>query len=427
MSKNPSAPRVTRKQESRAHHDRQMRRYIRISAIVVALLVMGVIAFGLVDQFVLQPGRAVATVNGAKISTSDFEKQVRYTRMQMIQQYWQLKQYSQYFGASQFQTQLTQIETEFATPEAIGQQALNNLISSELILQEAKKRNISASSAEVEQKIQEAFSYYPNGTPTPAPTGTPEPTSTLVPTRAGVPTATSTPMPTATATLSPTETATPGPTPTATALPTITPTPTPFTPALFNRDWKDAKGRIYSASGMTDADVHRIFEVNLLRTKLTDIWDATPQIASVNARHILVSGQVTATDIIKQLQAGADFAQLAAKYSEDPGSKDSGGDLGYFSKGQMQPEFEAAAFGNPVGLILTPVQSVYGYHVIEVLDKRLETMDEARQRALSDWLAKAVADPLIVTKDDAWWKSHVPTVPAFSTDTPPTPYPTSKP
>ena len=56
---------MTRKQESRAHHERQMRRYIRIGAGAVAVLVLGVIAFGLLDQFVLQPARPVATVNGA--------------------------------------------------------------------------------------------------------------------------------------------------------------------------------------------------------------------------------------------------------------------------------------------------------------------------------------------------------------------------
>jgi peptidyl-prolyl cis-trans isomerase D len=427
MSKIQSAPRVTRKQESRAHRDRQLRRYIRIAAAVVAVLVVGVIAFGLVDQLVLQPARPVATVNGVKITTSDFEKQVRYSRLQLIQQYWQLKQYAQFFGADQFQSQLTQIETEFTTPETIGDTALTDLISAELVRQEAKKRNISASSAEVDQKLQEAFGYYPNGTPTPEPTGTPAPTRTLAPTRAGLPTATLTPIPTATATLSPTATATPGPTPTATSTPTLTPTPTPYTQALFNRDWRDASARIGSASGLNNADLRRIFEVGLLRTKLAAIWDATPEIASVHARHILVSGEVTATEIIKQLQAGADFAELAALNSLDTGSKDSGGDVGSFSKGQMQPEFEAAAFNNPVGLVITPVQTVYGYHVIEVLDKQIETMDEARQRAFTDWLKQAVADPLIVTKNDVWWKAHVPTVPAFSTDTPPTPYPTSKP
>ena len=242
-----------------------------------------------------------------------------------------------------------------------------------------------------------------------------------------MPTATATPIPSATATYTPTETATAGPTPTATSTATITPTPTPYTQQLFNRDWHDAEARLSAASGMTDADLRRIFETNLLRTKLAAIWDATPEVSSVHARHILVSGEVTATQIIQQLQAGADFAALAAQYSIDSGSKDSGGDVGFFSKGQMQPEFEAAAFAAPVGLIITPVQTIYGYHVIEVLDKQLETMDQARQRAFTDWVTKQAADPLVVKKDDVWWKAPVPTVPVFSTDTTPTPFPASKP
>jgi len=427
MSKNPSVPRVTRKQESRAHHERQMRLRIRIAAAAVAVLVVGVIAFGFIDQYVLQPARPVATVNGVKISTTEFEKQVKYDRMQLIQQYWQLQSYAQFFGADQFQSQISQITSSLNAPETVGQQALNDLISSELVRQEAKKRNISVSPAEVDTEIQGAFSYYPNGTPTPGPTSTPAPTRTVTPTRAGVPTATSTPIPTATATYTPTATATAGPTPTATSTATITPSPTPYTQALFNRDWKDTTARIAAGSGLSASDVRRIFEANLLRTKLEAIWDATPEISSVHARHILVSSEVTATQIISQLQAGADFAELAKQYSTDPGSKDSGGDLGYFGRGQMLAEFEAAAFNSPVGLIITPVQTAYGYHVIEVLDKQLETPTEARQRAFTDWLKQEIADPAVVTTNDAWWKAHVPTVPPFSTDTPPTPFPTSKP
>ena len=127
MSKNPSVPRVTRKQESRAHHERQMRLRIRIAAAAVAVLVVGVIAFGFIDQYVLQPARPVATVNGVKISTTEFEKQVKYDRMQMIQQYWQLQSYAQFFGADQFQSQISQITSSLNAPQTVGQQALDDL------------------------------------------------------------------------------------------------------------------------------------------------------------------------------------------------------------------------------------------------------------------------------------------------------------
>jgi peptidyl-prolyl cis-trans isomerase D len=428
MSKTRSTPAApTRKQLSRAQRDRQLRNYIRIAAAVVSVVVVGVIAFGILDQTVLQPGRPVAVVNGVKITTSDFEKHVRYARMQAIQQYWQMQQYAQFFGADQFSAQMTQVVTELQSPTTMGKQTLDQMVSDEVVRQEAKKRNITLNPADVDEKIQEAFNYYPNGTPTPGPTSTPAPTDTPVPTRVGQPTQTATPVPSVTPTDTPTATSTAGPTPTQTPIPSITPTATPYTQALFNRDWHDAQARIQTAAGLSSADVRSIFEVNLYRSKLTDLWEATPQTGSVHARHILVSSQVTATMIIQQLQAGADFATLAAQYSSDTTTKDAGGDLGFFSKGQMQPEFEAAAFAAPIGLIPTPVQTVYGWYVIEVLGKKDETPAEARQRAFSDWLTKEIADPTVVKTDDAWWQAHVPVDPALDTAVPPTPYPTSKP
>jgi peptidyl-prolyl cis-trans isomerase C len=74
-------------------------------------------------------------------------------------------------------------------------------------------------------------------------------------------------------------------------------------------------------------------------------------------------------DILKQLRAGGDFAKLAAQYSEDPGSKDKGGDLPPFSRGQMVPEFEAAAFSLTNNQISDVVTTQYGYHIIQLLGK----------------------------------------------------------
>jgi peptidyl-prolyl cis-trans isomerase C len=75
-------------------------------------------------------------------------------------------------------------------------------------------------------------------------------------------------------------------------------------------------------------------------------------------------------DVQKQLKGGADFGDLAKKYSEDPGSKDRGGDLGYFSKGDMVPEFEKAAFPLNVGQVSDIVSTDFGYHIIKVSEKK---------------------------------------------------------
>ncbi len=89
---------------------------------------------------------------------------------------------------------------------------------------------------------------------------------------------------------------------------------------------------------------------------------------TVRASHILVDTENEAWAIKSKLTEGADFAQMAQKYSKCP-SKDKGGDLGYFGRGQMVPDFENAAFSTPVGEVSDPVQTKFGWHLIKVFRK----------------------------------------------------------
>ncbi len=95
-------------------------------------------------------------------------------------------------------------------------------------------------------------------------------------------------------------------------------------------------------------------------------------------------------------------------------------------RGQMATEFETAAFDNPVGLVPDPVQTSFGWHVMEILEKRDETPDQARQRALNEWLKQQREDPAVVQRFD-YWENRVPTDPPFDPANPPTPFPTSAP
>lgn len=112
---------------------------------------------------------------------------------------------------------------------------------------------------------------------------------------------------------------------------------------------------------------------------------STPE--QVRASHILLKTEgkddaavkKEAEDLLKQVKAGGDFAALATKYSEDEGSKTKGGDLDFFGKGRMVPEFEKYAFENAPGSISDLVKSQFGYHIIKVTDKRA-----AAQRPLAD-------------------------------------------
>ena len=95
----------------------------------------------------------------------------------------------------------------------------------------------------------------------------------------------------------------------------------------------------------------------------------------VHARHILVEGEDEAKAILEQLKGGADFAKLAKEKSKDPGAAE-GGDLGYFTKDQMVPEFADVAFKMYPGQLSNPVKTQFGWHVIKVEDKRIKQPPE---------------------------------------------------
>jgi peptidyl-prolyl cis-trans isomerase C len=118
----------------------------------------------------------------------------------------------------------------------------------------------------------------------------------------------------------------------------------------------------------------------------------------VHAHHILVETEADAKAIEDELKKGADFAELAKKKSKDPGASD-GGDLGFFTKDQMVPEFSAVAFALEPGKISDPVKSQFGWHVIKVEEKRNRKAPEFAQvkgqietyvtrKAQADYVAK---------------------------------------
>ena len=105
-------------------------------------------------------------------------------------------------------------------------------------------------------------------------------------------------------------------------------------------------------------------------------------------RHILFNKdqKQKAEEVKQQLENGGDFAKLAKQYSQDPGSAEKGGDLGCLGKGETVPEFENAAFGAEQGEIVGPVQTQFGYHLLEVTDiksKQTRSLDEVESQIRS--------------------------------------------
>lgn len=113
-------------------------------------------------------------------------------------------------------------------------------------------------------------------------------------------------------------------------------------------------------AAVTDAEMRKVYDEAIGQMK------SEPE---VRARHILVETEDEAKAVVAELKKGADFAELAKAKSKDPGSAD-GGDLGYFTKDQMVPEFSEVAFKLDKGALSDPVKSQFGWHIIKVEDKR---------------------------------------------------------
>jgi peptidyl-prolyl cis-trans isomerase C len=123
-------------------------------------------------------------------------------------------------------------------------------------------------------------------------------------------------------------------------------------------------------SAVVDEEVGKTITDEEIRARYDKEMAAAPAVNEVRARHILVKTKEEAEAIIKQLDGGAKFEDVAKEKSSD-GSAAQGGDLGYFGPGQMVPEFEKAAFALDVGSYSKePVQSQFGFHIIKVEDKR---------------------------------------------------------
>ncbi|HKM39266.1 MAG TPA: peptidylprolyl isomerase [bacterium] len=99
----------------------------------------------------------------------------------------------------------------------------------------------------------------------------------------------------------------------------------------------------------------------------------------IKASHILVDEEELAHELRGRIEEGEDFAQLAKQFSTDPGSGENGGDLGYFSPGQMVPEFDQAAFATAEGDISPVTKTDFGYHIIKVEDKKPPTTLELEE------------------------------------------------
>lgn len=444
MAKIEKPPQV-KKNKFIARHEREARQTRTILIITIALgaIILGLVLYGIVDQLIVKPRTPVAKVGDTVIRVRDFESTVQYSRIQTLNQAYNYYTYASYFGeyGQSFLDTALNMVTELNNPVAYGSQVLDEMIDNEIVRQEAAVRGISVSEEEIDKAIQAAFGFFPDGTPTPTQTATLQSTPTLSKTQLSLITLTSTPteIPEATPTLTEyieeqtevSEEATDEDitvenpeveeTPTPEESPTTTPSPTVYTTEIYGQDIKDFN-ELYKIYNFDIKDLRKIFEVDLLRQKLAEEMgaDVEPFKEEVWARHILVETEEEAQDVLTMLADGKDWHELAAEVSLDESNKDQGGDLGWFDNQTMVLPFTDAAFQLEIGEISEPVETDFGFHIIQVLGKRETqlTDDELltkKNEIFTSWLSAERNDRSDIEIYDSWEK-YVPDTPQVPVD-----------
>ncbi len=404
----------SRKETAMTKVERERARKLTIVVGVVVGLALLVLVVGLLYQSVIIPNTTVAKVNNERISTGDLWKLTRFDQFQRVSQLQSLLQYQDQIdpGGAQgfFTSQIQEMRSNLASSEAATNRVLEQMIEEKLLRQLAAKNNITVSDAEVQARLESLIASQQGFVTAPDATATAE----------ALAAATATPSPT------------PSPTPTSTVastltVPTVAPEPTPTTHVQtvteFDAGLEQLLSNVSQGANISKADARALYtsliSAEILRTKVTEqLGDQMPTSGEqVRARHILISVAADASEadsalalaeaisITQRLRAGEDFATLAAQYSDDTGSAQQGGDLGFFSRGQMVSEFEEAAFSLPIGQISEPVKSQFGYHIIEVTEQR------AGDPSFSAWLQEQKATAQIVRSLTSARLPNLPAVP----------------
>ena len=392
MPQNKSEDKPVRRNPIHSAREQKQNRFVVIGFIIIAALIVGLIGYAFLYEGVLKDKISVAKVNGSKIDNKYFQDRVRLERNSYIQQFLLLTAQSQFVASDPasleyYQNQLTQIQTLLDGKGEFGKLVLDKTIDDEILAQQAKSMGIEVTDAEVDEALQSLFEFFPKGTPTPAPTFVPYETPSLTKQQEALLKYTATPNATAVATQDlPQATATPLPD-TAEQLPTAT----PYTEELYKQNYQEY------VTNMADIDIseeslraymyHYLLDQKIFSEVTKEV---TREQEQVWARHILVKTQAEAVIVLDRLNKGEDWAVIAADVSLDTSNKDDGGDLGWFSRGRMVKEFEDAVFGLEEGMLSDPVETQFGWHIIQIIGHKTFQVSEtdyrtSQETAYTDW------------------------------------------
>lgn len=395
MPQNKSEDKPVRVHRIHSTKEHRQNRIVVIGFVVIAALIVGLIGYAFLYEGVLKNNISVAKVNRVEIDNKYFQDRVRLERNSYIQQFLLITAQSQFAGGDPtaleyYQNQLNQIQLLLDGKEAFGKLVLDKTIDDEIIAQQAKSMGIDVSKAEIEEALQNLFEFFPKGTPTPEPTYAPYATPSITknqeailkytPTPAGTPTnfpeipdAAATPLPVDVEPL---------------------PTATPYTEELYKQNYQEYIANMADIN-VSEENLRTYMYHYLLNKKVfSEISkDVSSDQEQVWARHILVKTQAEALIVIDRLNKGEDWSSVAVDVSLDTSNKGNGGDLGWFARGRMVKEFEEAAFALEAGKVSDPVETQFGWHVIQIVGHEIfpvsgSDYQNLQKTAYNEWFNK---------------------------------------
>lgn len=437
--------------KTRSEREAEIQRMV-IWAVGIAIgIVVILLAYALISDQIINPGRTVATVNGVEISADDFRNRVRFERLvsfekintagDAMMQSQGLSEIDAINQALSADPALGDLYSELTNNDLIGLRVLDTMIADELARQEAAERGITVTQEEIDHQIEtllgfdseaNALALDPERTPEVQPTDTPSPTPFVSPT----PRPTETPLPESTAEATAEATEEPA------ALPTVSAVST-RAPAINQQVFENNLERFYdsadSAADYSSEQVNAYFELLAIREKLADEVLENPGTELwVNARRIIVSTEEEAQQVLDALNAGESFADLAATISIDTRSSTQGGEMGALPPGgaaPFTPEFlqqqlgidlgylEAIGDGQP-GELIGPINAelqdgTLGYQVLQIIsreDRDLEDEQASTRKVslLEEWLKDLRAENSATIETSDIWPDIVPSGPFYS-------------
>lgn len=385
-------PREQRRRTRQQAKDRQFVLWGSVGALI-ALLAIGI---GLVVTFVWMPNAVAFRVDGAEVTTAEFRRRYSYERQRMTEQLDLYQLVQRQFGAqAQSQAEINRLQNYLRDPFSLGVRVKALMIEDLLIADAARQAGIEVRAEEIEELLTDEVAQRYDAFTEAQATATREAAAAAAPEEA-----------------------------TDASVPAAPTSGDVLSDADFQQGLTGLANDLRQEHGLSLEAYRGILRAGLLRNRMRErisTEEVTATELQVQARHLLLTftetdpeaaegeAQVSASlprvarteaealalahDLLARLEKGESFPYLISQYSDDPSGEFNQGDLGWFGRDRLVPEFEEIAFALEPGQFSEPVKTMFGYHIIEVLDRNeeasrpLDAVQAETAAKFEDWLS----------------------------------------